>query len=86
MLQRAHTGLGGLVEMEPQFREFTVIIERDEEGYYVASVPELPGCHTQARTVEELMERIKEAITLYLESEGVPEIVETRKVRIKLPP
>jgi len=71
--------------MASEFREFTVVIERDEEGYYVASVPELPGCHTQAKTVEELMERIKEAIILYLESEGAPEIVGTRKVRIKLP-
>jgi len=72
--------------MESQLREFTVVIERGEEGYYVASVPELPGCHTQAKTIEELMERIKEAIILYLESEGAPEIVGTRKVRIELPP
>jgi len=48
-------------------REFTVIIERDEEGYYIADVPELKGCHTQARSLDELMERIKEAIQLCLE-------------------
>ena len=47
--------------------EFSVIIERDEEGYYVASVPALPGCHTQARSLDELMERIREAIALCLE-------------------
>lgn len=48
-------------------REFSVVIERDEEGYFVASVPALPGCHTQARSLDELMERIREAIALCLE-------------------
>lgn len=47
--------------------EFTVLIEQDEDGVYVASVPELPGCHTQAQTLDELNQRIKEAIELYLE-------------------
>jgi predicted RNase H-like HicB family nuclease len=51
-------------------REFSVVIERDEEGYYVASVPALPGCHTQARSLDELMERVREAITLSLEVEA----------------
>ncbi len=50
-------------------RAFNVIVERDSEGYYVASVPELRGCHTQARSLDELMERIKEAIELCLEVE-----------------
>ena len=55
-------------------RDFDVVIERDSEGYYVASVPALPGCHTQARSLDELSERIKEAIALYLEVEaGVTE-------------
>ena len=49
--------------------EFSVIVERDDEGYYVASVPELRGCHTQARSLDKLMERIKEAIELCLEVE-----------------
>jgi predicted RNase H-like HicB family nuclease len=48
-------------------REFSVVIERDEEGYYVASVPALPGCHTQADSLDELMDRIREAIALCLE-------------------
>jgi len=48
-------------------REFNVIIEKDDEGYYVASVPELHGCHTQAKSLDTLMERIKEAIALCLE-------------------
>ncbi len=51
-------------------REFTVVIERDEEGYLVGSVPSLPGCHTQARTMDDLLERIDEAIRLCLEVEG----------------
>jgi predicted RNase H-like HicB family nuclease len=45
-------------------REYTVIIEQDEAGYYVAEVPELYGCHTQAKSLDELMERVKEAIAL----------------------
>jgi predicted RNase H-like HicB family nuclease len=49
-------------------RQFNVVVERDEEGYLVASVPSLPGCHTQARSLEQLMERIKEAIELYLDA------------------
>ncbi len=47
-------------------REFNVVVERDEAGFYVASVPELPGCHTQARSLDKLMERIREAVELYL--------------------
>lgn len=50
-------------------RDFNVIIERDSEGFYVASVPSLRGCHTQARSLDELMERIREAIELCLEVE-----------------
>ena len=51
-------------------REFNVVIERDSEGYYVASVPGLRGCHTQARSLDKLLVRIKEAIELCLEVEG----------------
>lgn len=47
--------------------EFNVVIERDEDGFYIAYVPELPGCHTQAKDLNELMEHINEAIELYLE-------------------
>ncbi len=51
-------------------RKFSVVIERASEGYYVASVPALPGCHTQAKSLDKLMQRIKDAIELYLEVEG----------------
>jgi predicted RNase H-like HicB family nuclease len=53
-------------------RQFDVVIERDEAGLYVASVPELPGCHTQARSLDALMERVREAIQLCLEVQGQP--------------
>lgn len=51
-------------------REFSVIIEQDAEGYYVASVPALRGCHTQAKSLDELIVRAREAIELCLEAEG----------------
>jgi len=51
-------------------RQFDVIIEKDSEGYFVASVPALPGCHTQAKSLDVLMERIREAIELCLEIRG----------------
>lgn len=51
-------------------KEFNVIIERDSEGYYVGSVSDLIGCHSQAKSLDELMERMQEAIELCLEVEG----------------
>ncbi|HHE75547.1 MAG TPA: type II toxin-antitoxin system HicB family antitoxin [Candidatus Aciduliprofundum boonei] len=57
-----------------KMEEYTVIIERDEDGYYVGEVVELPGCFTQAKSIDELMRRIKEAIELYIEEEGEIEI------------
>ncbi len=53
-------------------RQFDVVLERDDEGFYVASVPQLRGCHTQGRSLDEVMERIREAIELCLEVEGTP--------------
>jgi predicted RNase H-like HicB family nuclease len=49
--------------------KFTIVIEQDEDGVLIGSAVELPGCHTQARTYDELYSRIKEAIELYLEVE-----------------
>ena len=51
--------------------QFDVVVEKDIEGYFVATVPALHGCHTQAKSLDQLMERIKEAIELCLEVEGV---------------
>lgn len=50
-------------------KEFNVVIEKDADGYFVASVPALRGCHTQAKSLDVLMKRIKEAIQLCLEVE-----------------
>jgi predicted RNase H-like HicB family nuclease len=57
-------------------REIEVVIERDAEGWYVASVPALRGCHTQARSLDELMVRVKEAAGLCLEAGETPEPLE----------
>ncbi len=50
-------------------KEFNIIIEQDEDGFFVASLPELHGCHTQAKSLDVLMKRIPEAIELCLEVE-----------------
>ena len=58
-------------------RKFSVIIEKDQDGYFIGMVPELPGCHTQAKSLDTLQERLKEAILLYLEAEtGIPDKLE----------
>ena len=49
-------------------REFNVIIEKGEDGYLISEVIELPGCHTQAKSLDELMKRTKKAISLYVKS------------------
>jgi predicted RNase H-like HicB family nuclease len=51
-------------------KDFSVIFERDSEGYYVASVLGIPGCHTQATSLDDLMIRIGEAIEANLEVQG----------------
>jgi len=48
----------------------SVVVELDEDGWFVGSVPELPGCHTQAKSLDELMKRMREAVEAYLETEG----------------
>ena len=49
-------------------RNFTILIEKDKDGWLISNVVELPGCHTQGKTLDQLMERTQEAIQLYLES------------------
>ena len=58
--------------------QFDVVIEKDVEGYFIASVPTLAGCHTQAKSLDELMVRIREAIELCLEvqSEELPTVLD----------
>ena len=55
--------------MEKRILNFTVLIKQDEEGWYVATVPDIQGCHTQGKTIQEVLERIKEAIELCLEAD-----------------
>lgn len=67
-------------------REFNVIIEEGEDGYLISEVVELPGCHTQAKTLDELMKRTKEAISLYLKSnkdiEITPKFIGVQKIQV----
>ena len=67
-------------------RTFTVAIEKGEDGYFVASVVELPGCHTQAKTLKELDRRVKQAIAVNLEARGsdvkIPEVLAVKKVHL----
>lgn len=67
-------------------REFDVVVEQDEDGYYVATVPSLRGCHTQAKSLDELMVRVREVIELCLEDEMEEErplsFVGVQRVRI----
>lgn len=49
--------------------QFAIVVTQDEDGVYVADVPDLPGCHTQAKALSTLYKRIEEAIELYLEVE-----------------
>jgi predicted RNase H-like HicB family nuclease len=46
--------------------KFNILIEKDDDGYFVSEVVELPGCHTQAKSMDELIKRTQEAISLYL--------------------
>ena len=64
-------------------REFTILVERDEDGFLVASVPALPGCHTQARSLDTLMERISEAITLHLQDRGADQLPQLEFVGVQ---
>ena len=55
--------------MKKSILNFTTIIEQGEDGWYVASVPDIPGCYTQGKTVAQVLERIKEAIEVCLEAD-----------------
>ncbi len=57
-------------------KKYTLIIERDEGGWLISEVVELPGCHTQAKSMDALLERTKEAIRAYLESDEKPVVSE----------
>jgi len=67
-------------------QEFNVVIERDSDGYFVASVPELHGCHTQAKSLDTLMKRVREVIELCLEDQEdsyiSPSFVGLQRIRV----
>ena len=69
-------------------REFNVVIEKDADGYFVASIPNLKGCHTQAKSLDVLMERIQEAAELCLEFENqdspTSEFVGIQKILVEI--
>ena len=64
--------------------KFKVLVEKDENGYYVADVPELQGCHTQAKNKKELMKRVREVIELCLEDNN-PVIRKVDIQEVKIP-
>ena len=71
----------------PKIRNFTVLIEKDEDGSYVGSVPSIRGCHSQGSSMEELLKNIKEAIELCLEVEKdipVEEFVGVQQIPIEI--
>jgi predicted RNase H-like HicB family nuclease len=67
-------------------KKFTVIIEKDQDDWLVSEVVELPGCHTQAKTMDQLIERTKEAIQAYLEDEEelaiFPEFIGVQQIEV----
>jgi predicted RNase H-like HicB family nuclease len=63
-----------LVKMEGKSLNYTVLIEQDEDGIYIAKVPDIPGCYTQGKTVEQAMERVREAIQVCLEAEELEDV------------
>ena len=76
--------------MKVNNREFTVVIERGKDGYLIGSAPELPGCHSQAKTMPELMKRMQEVIELCLSEAkkpvaSPPTFVGVRRIKVKLP-
>jgi len=66
---------------------FNILVEKDEDGFYVASVVELPGCHTQAKTLDQLNKRIREAVEGYLqiaEPGRGPEFVGLQQLKLQV--
>lgn len=66
---------------------FTILIEQGEDGYLISEVVGLPGCHTQARTYDELLKRTKEAIKLYLKStnpeDPIPKFLSLQQIEVE---
>jgi len=69
-------------------RDFYVIIEKDEDGFFVGDVPALKGCYSQGKTIEELLNNMREVIALCLEDEPViqNEFIGVQKVSLNNEP
>ena len=66
-------------------REFYVLIEKDEDGFYVGEVPQLKACYSQGRTIDELLDNMREVIRICLEDEepdNVSEFVGIQRVEV----
>ncbi len=61
--------MNSVMKKEEKVKDFTVVIEQDEDGIYVGKVPDIPGCYTPGKTVQQVLERIQEAIQVCIESE-----------------
>lgn len=70
---------------KPRIVEFDVLIEKDETGAFIVTVPALPGCHTFGKTKKQALERIREAISLYIDENGPPvsRVIGLEKVRVE---
>lgn len=71
--------------MESRSREFFVVIERDEDGFFVGEVPQLRACYSQGRTLDELLLNMREAIALCLEDDDLgqlPEFIGVQKITV----
>ena len=69
--------------MEGKSLNYMVLIEQDEDGVFIAKVPDIPGCYTQGKNVEQVMERVKEAIRVCLEAEELEDILPLKFVGIQ---
>jgi predicted RNase H-like HicB family nuclease len=71
------------VKMEGKSLNYTVLIEQDEDQMYIAKVPDISGCYTQGKTVEQAMERIREAIQVCLEAEELEDVMPLKFIGIQ---
>ena len=69
-------------------KDFYVVIERDEDGFYIGEVPSLKGCYSQGKTIDELLNNIREVIEMAIEDEPVvsSEFIGVQKVRLENEP
>jgi len=72
-----------MIKMESKNLNYTVLIEQDEDGIYIAKVPDIPGCYTQGKNVEQAMGRVKEAIQVCLEAEELEDILPLKFIGIQ---